>query len=331
MANHAIFVLFVLYSVMKLTTRRDFLKFSAGTATGMFFFSPSFGNAQTSSRLFKISLNPFAVGVSLRQEEMIDKAVEYGFEAILPVPAQLAEMRTEQRQQFLEKMKAHNLTWDAAGNPVDFRKDEKLFKEGMASLPRLADALQKSGVGRMNTWIMPTHQELTYMENFKQHASRLREITQVLSDYDIKLGLEYVGPKTLTSLHKYPFLSSMKEAFELIHEINVPNLGIQLDSFHWYCAEETVDDITSLTKEQIVTCDLNDATAGRSVAEQIDGERELPGDSGVIDLKGFVQALVKIGYDGPVRAEPFNAKLNSMDDAAALTATAKAMKRTANL
>lgn len=313
---------------MKPTTRRDFLKISAATA-GMFFLNPSFGN--TTPRLFKISLNPFAVGVSLRQEEMIDKAVEYGFEAILPVPGQLAAMGTDQRQQFLAKMKAHNLTWDAAGNPVDFRKDEKLFKEGMASLPKLADALRKSGVSRMNTWIMPTHQELTYMENFKQHASRLKEITQVLRDYDIKLGLEYVGPKTLTSLHKYPFLSSMREAFELIHEINVPNLGIQLDSFHWYCAEETVEDIESLTNEQIVTCDLNDATAGRSVAEQIDGERELPGDSGVIDLKGFIHALIKIGYDGPVRAEPFNAKLNSMDDAAALAATAKAMKRTANL
>lgn len=316
---------------MNSTTRRDFLKYSAAAAAGTFFLSPSFGKPTASERLFKISLNPFAVGVSLRQEEMIGKALEYGFEAILPVPAQLADMGSDQRQEFLAKMTAHNLSWDAAGNPVDFRKDEKLFKEGMAALPRLADALQKSGVKRMSTWIMPTHQELTYRENFKQHASRLKEITQVISDYDIKLGLEYVGPKTLTSLHKYPFLSSMKEAFELIHEIDVPNLGIQLDSFHWYCAEETVADIESLTNEQIVTCDLNDATAGRSVAEQIDGERELPGDSGVIDLKGFIQALKKIGYNGPVRAEPFNAKLNGMENAAALAATAKAMKRTANL
>lgn len=316
---------------MKLTTRRDFLKFSASSAAGLFFVAPSFGKVNATDRLFKISLNPFAVGVSLTQEEMIDKALEYGFEAILPVPAQLADMEAGVREDFLAKMKAHNLGWDAAGNPVDFRKDATLFKEGMASLPRLAEALQKSGVKRMSTWIMPTHQELTYMENFKQHASRLKEITGVLQDFDIKLGLEYVGPKTLTSLHKYPFLSSMKEAFELIHEINVPNIGIQLDSFHWYCAEETVKDIESLTNEQIVTCDLNDATAGRTVAEQIDGERELPGDSGVIDLKGFVQALKKIGYDGPVRAEPFNAKLNNMDDAAALAATAKAMKRTASL
>src|SRR5690554_7620305 len=314
---------------METISRRNFVKFSAASAAGIM-LSPTLGFSSAPARLFKISLNPFAVGVNLGQEELIDKALKYGFEAILPIPAQLAEMQTGQRSEFLAKMNANNLSWDAAGLTVDFRKTEDLFQEGLADLPRIADSLQKSGVRRMSTWIMPTHEELTYIENFKQHASRLKEITEIIKDFDIKLGLEYVGPKTLTSLHKYPFLSSMKEAFELIDEINVPNLGIQLDSFHWYCAEESLSDIVSLKNEQIITCDLNDAKAGRTAAEQIDGERELPGDSGVIDLTGFLKALVQIGYDGPVRAEPFNAKLNSMDNEEALAATAKAMKTTVN-
>jgi len=304
------------------------MKITGGAGAGLFFASPIMGMPIPAKRLFKISLNPFAIGVNLGQEELLKAALKHGFEAILPIPAQLAEMGTDQRSRFMAEMKANKLTWDAAGLPVDFRKDDGLFKEGMVNLPHLADALEKSGVKRMSTWLMPTHQELTYLENFKRHASRLREITGVLQDYDIKLGLEYVGPKTLTSMHKYPFISSMKEAFELIHEINVTNLGIQLDSFHWYCAEENISDIESLTNEQIVTCDLNDATAGRTAAEQIDGERELPGDSGVIDLSAFLQALVKIGYDGPVRAEPFNAKLNNMENEEAINATAKAMKAT---
>lgn len=315
---------------METISRRNFVRFTAASTAGLF-LSPTLGISDVQKRLFKISLNPFAIGVNLGQEALIEKAVEYGFEAILPIPAQLAEMGEGERNEFLFKMKAANLSWDAAGLTVDFRKTEDLFRQGIENLPKVAHALQRSGVRRMSTWIMPTHEELTYIENFKQHASRLKEITEIIKDFDIKLGLEYVGPKTLTSLHKYPFLSSMKEAFELIDEINVPNLGIQLDSFHWYCAEETIADLESLTNEQIVTCDLNDATAGRSVAEQIDGERELPGESGVIDLKAFIGALIKIGYDGPVRAEPFNAKLNNMEDAAALSATAKAMKRTANL
>ena len=49
--------------------------------------------------------------------------------------------------------------------------------------------------------------------------------------------------------------------------------------------------------------------------------------TGVIDLAAFLGALVKIGYDGPVRAEPFNKKLRAMPNEEAMAATAAAMKK----
>ena len=54
--------------------------------------------------------------------------------------------------------------------------------------------------------------------------------------------------------------------------------------------------------------------------------RELPASTGVIDLKTFLRALVDIGYDGPVRPEPFNRTLNGMSDALAVAAAAEAMR-----
>jgi len=51
----------------------------------------------------------------------------------------------------------------------------------------------------------------------------------------------------------------------------------------------------------------------------------------VIDLKTFLLELANIGYDGPVRAEPFNQPLNSLDNEAAAKATAEAMKRSFQL
>ena len=65
----------------------------------------------------------------------------------------------------------------------------------------------------------------------------------------------------------------------------------------------------------------------KAVDEQMDGSRELPAATGVIDLKSFLGALVQIGYDGPVRAEPFNKKLRDMDNEPAMAATAAAMKK----
>ena len=77
----------------------------------------------------------------------------------------------------------------------------------------------------------------------------------------------------------------------------------------------------------MVACDLNDAPRSVPIDQQRDGVRELPCATGVIDLKAFLTTLVAIGYDGPVRAEPFNATVRSLPADAAVAATSRAMKR----
>lgn len=312
--------------------RRKFIQQGSFLSLGLA-AAPFLSNATPNllERKFRVSLNPYAIGVPINQEEMIDKAVAYKFEAILPVPAQLMEMSPGQLDAFLTKKQGHQLTWDAAGLPVDFRKDKATFESGIKELPEIAARLREAGVSRVSTWIMPSHDELPYLENLKQHSQRLGLAAQILGEEGLKLGFEYVGTKKLKIINRYPFVGTLKEVQDLIADIGLPNVGVQLDSFHWYTSSETVADLEKLTNDQIITCDLNDATAGRSIAEQIDGERQLPGHSGLIDLKGFMGALVKIGYDGPVRAEPFNAKLNGMDNEQALAATSRAMWSTVNL
>ena len=130
---------------------------------------------------------------------------------------------------------------------------------------------------------------------------------------------------------RYWFIYSMTETKELIAEVDAAGLGIVLDSWHWHMAEESVEDILTLENDDVVACDLNDAPAGVPIDEQQDGRRELPAATGVIDLKGFLNALVKIGYDGPVRAEPFNKPLRDLDDGPAAKATVKAIRKAMEL
>jgi sugar phosphate isomerase/epimerase len=77
----------------------------------------------------------------------------------------------------------------------------------------------------------------------------------------------------------------------------------------------------------VVSCDLNDAPAGLAVDQQVDSARELPCATGVIDVAAFLNALNVIGYDGPVRAEPFNAALRRMPKEQILTVTIEAMQK----
>jgi sugar phosphate isomerase/epimerase len=209
---------------------------------------------------------------------------------------------------------------------VEFRRDDDAFRASLERLPRLAQAMQRAGVTRVGTWLSPSHEELTYVANFRQHAQRLRQCAQVLADHGQRLGLEYVGPQTSWTARRFPFIHTMAETRDLLAEIGRDNVGFVLDSWHWYTAQETVGDLRTLTNQDVVACDLNDAPAGIAVDQQIDNRRELPAATGVIDLKGFLGVLLEIGYDGPVRAEPFNQRLNAMDSQAAVAATARAMR-----
>ena len=102
-------------------------------------------------------------------------------------------------------------------------------------------------------------------------------------------------------------------------------MGLVLDSWHWWQAGDSGEDIQSLTNHDIIAADLNDAPKGRKKNEQIDSQRELPMATGEIDVATFLNAMN--GYDGPVRAEPFNAPLRAMDNDAACAATSQAMKK----
>jgi sugar phosphate isomerase/epimerase len=114
---------------------------------------------------------------------------------------------------------------------------------------------------------------------------------------------------------------------ELIAEINRPNVGFVLDSWHWYTSGESKKDLLTLRANDVISVDLNDAPSGIPVDQQIDGRRELPAATGVINVNDFLGGLEAIGYTGPVRAEPFNAAVRAMAPKQALAATMAALKK----
>ncbi|HBL43905.1 MAG TPA: xylose isomerase, partial [Planctomycetaceae bacterium] len=312
---------------MKLN-RRSFLQSATATLfTGPLISSlPAFSSKSTGKRSMKLDLSCGRIGVEADQRQAIDYAHQYGFEAVVPDAGYLGKLSDSQLTELKAEMQDKNLVFSAAGMPVDFRKTDDIFKQGLATLPQNTAALQRAGVTRTGTWLMPTHAELTYNANFKQHTRRLKEISRILADHGLRFGLEYVGPKTLWSSKMYPFIHSLPEARELIAAIDVQGVGLILDSWHWYTAHETRDDLLTLTNADIVAVDLNDAPAGLEIDQQIDQQRELPMATGVIDLATFLNTLNELQYDGPVRAEPFNAALRKMPADQAVAATATAMK-----
>ena len=283
-------------------------------------------------RKFKIALNPGIIGVKANFAQTLDYAIQYGYEAISPYTQEvMKDYSTSHLTEIIARMKKHNISYDSINIPVEFRRDDATFKEGLKDLPKFCETMQRQGATRINTWIISSHRELTYNENMRQHADRLRECAKIMNDYGVRLGLEYLGMRTLLIRGRYPFISSMKEGKELIAAIGLANVGFVLDSFHWYCANDTLDDIRTLSPSDIITADINDARAGFTREEQVDGKRELPLATGVINIKDFLQGLIDIGYDGPVRTEPFNEALNELENDEALQANMDAIVKALKL
>ena len=308
--------------------RRQFIhQATIASLGGVAFFAGLSDAAEVKQRKMTIDLVCGNIGVSANQREAIELAARHGFESVGADGAFLASLSDDQVSELKSFMKAKGIVFGAAGLPVEFRRDDDRFREGLKDLPKFAAGLQRAGVDRVTTWLMPCHDTLPYLQNFRQHVTRLGNVARTLKEHHVRLGLEYVGPKTSWASRRYTFIHTLAELKELIAEINTGNVGFVLDSWHWWHAGDTVADLLALQGSEVIAVDLNDAPAAVPKEQQSDGRRELPCATGVIDAGAFLKALNEIGYDGPVRAEPFNQAVNRMPKEEACAVVAVALKK----
>lgn len=274
------------------------------------------------------NLNLGAIGIKATLAESIDYARRYGF---LGIDFSITEALALSEKIGIEAVRA--MFEDAGifpgswGFPVNYRQDEAAWREGLMLLPSQAEFALELGCTRTTTWILPASDDLSFHDNFEFHVNRLRPAAQILADYGCRFGLEFIGPKTLRTPRKYNFVHTMDGMLALCAATGTGNVGLLLDVWHVYTAHGSLDDVRKLTRDDVVTVHVNDAPSGIEIDEQLDNVRALPGETGVIDIKGFMEAFRAIRYDGPVTAEPFSQRLRAMKPDAAVQETADAMSK----
>jgi len=268
------------------------------------------------------AFSPDMIELQLPFHECVRLAEQAGFKGLGINPGAI-----DDPQAIRQELAAAGLAPAAWNLPVEFREGDNTFREGLGRLPEVASKARQIGATRCCTWIMPLSDDLPFEDNFDLHRIRLQACAEVLAENECHLGLEFVGPKTLRDGHVYEFVHTQSGVLALCEAIDTGNVGLALDSFHWHTSRGTKDDINELSDALIVDVHVNDAVAGRGPDEQIDEERHLPGESGVIDIVTFLRGLKRIGYTGPVTPEPFGRELRHFPAKDAVRATAQAMQR----
>lgn len=274
-----------------------------------------------------LTLSPPTAGSGLALPEFVALAAASGFSGV--------EFNVNEAAQLVQQLsfagvadvfESHKVLPAVFGLPVEWRKDEDTFQEGLAALPSLAKLAQDLDCTRCVTWVLPDG-GIPAQEYAQTSLRRFAAIAQVLNEQGVRFGLEFLGPAHFRANPDNVWFYDIPGALRVVDEVEklsgTQNVGLLVDAWHWYASGGTMMDVASIPVEQVIEVHINDApTIPRD--QLVDNQRELPGATGAIDLVGFLQTLANIGVDGPVAVETFSAALDALppQQAAALAGDA---------
>ncbi len=279
--------------------------------------------------MFK-NLNTGALGHVVSFDRTCALAKQYGFAGVDLDVGYLMKIAESQSPQAAKEWFAQTgLRPGAIGLSAKWREGDSdaAFEESLIRLEEEARLAAALGCTRCVTWVLPGSNALSFYQHWDFVVPRLQRVAAVLAEHGLRLGMEFIGPATLRARCKHDFIHTMDgmRALAAVVGAHTRNVGLLLDCFHWYTAHTSVRDLERLEPREVVCVHVNDATAGRAPDEQIDSERQMVGASGVIDIRGFLSALRKIGYDGPITVEPFNDAIRALSVEEAVRITGEAL------
>lgn len=158
----------------------------------------------------------------------------------------------------------HGIALGSINLPVEWRLSEERFLNDLKGLAQAAEAAAKLGGTRCCTYILPSVDASP--AHFMAIATRrLRMCAQILGAYGLQLGLEFVGPHHLRTQWTHPFIWTIDETLDWISAIGEGNVGLLLDSYHWYTTEMTVEEFISITTRANRSCSYKRCEGCRNI------------------------------------------------------------------
>ena len=124
----------------------------------------------------------------------------------------------------------------------------------------------------------------------------LGELGAIAARRGVGLAFEFLGQPDCS-------VQTLALADEIVRQVAQPNVGLVIDSFHFYAGGSTIESIDALDAGRLFIFHINDAED--LPREQLeDRHRLLPG-LGILPLKEIIAALRRIGYDRVASVEIF--------------------------
>jgi len=124
----------------------------------------------------------------------------------------------------------------------------------------------------------------------------LRELSRMAKLYGVRLAYEFLGFADCS-------VNSLAQCAAIVEKVARPNVGLVLDTFHFFAGGSTLASIRAVDPRHIFMVHLNDVERAPR-RKMHDALRLYPG-KGIIPLRGILRELRGIGYTGKMSVEIF--------------------------
>ena len=142
---------------------------------------------------------------------------------------------------------------------------------------------------------LPANGSSSY-EVIEESVQVLRELASIGERNGVGLAFEFLGQKDCS-------VQTLELAEEIVEKVNRRNVGLVIDSFHFYTGGSTIGMIDGLDAKRLFIFHIDDAE-NLPRDRLTDAHRLLPG-LGILPLKDIIAAIKRIGYDGAASVEVF--------------------------
>ena len=252
--------------------------------------------------MYKI-LNSGGLGVAGKQNELIELALTHGFDGVEVDIVDLVGRHDTLGKQFAcQFLQSANIDMGTFELPVDLGASDEGFVESTAKLDTIIDLATTLNARSCYIKIAPSNGLFSFQECFEKHQIRLQALSEQFAESNIKLGLLLKAASGETADGEFKFITTAEELLTLVKAVNLPNVGVCLDTWHWVVGGGTVEQLNEAgMATSVAEIRLADVAPGVDMAAITENDRTaLPGDTLDSFSVKLCKAVVAANVDVPI-------------------------------
>jgi 2-keto-myo-inositol isomerase len=142
-------------------------------------------------------------------------------------------------------------------------------------------------------YVVDPYEGLSREEAMEKAGAKLQRVADIGKDYGMKLAIEFIY--TLSYLH------SLADAIELMERSNRDNVGISLDTFHFYMGGSKLEDVARIPRGKLYGVHAN--SCPDLPKDKMTDKDRVPPARGVLPYAEIIDACKAQGYDAHLSVE----------------------------